>query len=226
MAELFDINLETDLSEFDSTVTDGGDLSQSGAAALAGTSGGLSCLIDDANGIYGQCNVANETELRYRIYFNPNGLTMADYDNFHLINENNYDYLLRFKRLSGKYYIYGRVMTDGGLVSTPDIEISDAAHCIEVHMKRSSAPGADDGFIKIWVDQSVPYGAADAEATGLDDDTCDYDEFRIGAVEGIDAGTSGTIYFDEIIIRNDGSEIGPVVGGVAVQADYYRRRRD
>ena len=34
MAELWDINLETDLSEFDTTVTDGGDLSQSVASAI------------------------------------------------------------------------------------------------------------------------------------------------------------------------------------------------
>ena len=40
MSVIIDIDLETDLSEFTSTVTDSGDLSWSASAALASTSGG------------------------------------------------------------------------------------------------------------------------------------------------------------------------------------------
>ena len=54
MSEIINIHLESDLSEFTSTVTDSGDLYWSADAALAGTSGGMACLIDDTTSIYGQ----------------------------------------------------------------------------------------------------------------------------------------------------------------------------
>ena len=41
MSEILNIQMESDLSEWTSTVTDGGDLSQAAGAALGGTSGGM-----------------------------------------------------------------------------------------------------------------------------------------------------------------------------------------
>jgi hypothetical protein len=54
MAVVADIDLESgDLSEFSGTVTDGGDLSVTQAAALAGSEYGLQCVIDDTTAVYG-----------------------------------------------------------------------------------------------------------------------------------------------------------------------------
>jgi hypothetical protein len=38
-------------------------------------------------------------------------------------------------------------------------------------------------------------------------------QLRLGATSGVDATSSGTYYIDEIVVNNDGSEIGAVGGG-------------
>src|SRR5690606_29261644 len=76
MGELFAIHAESDLSEFTSTATNGGDFSQSAGAALAGTSGGLSHLVNDSTTQYGYKSFASTGELRFRLYINYNSLAM------------------------------------------------------------------------------------------------------------------------------------------------------
>ena len=36
------------------------------------------------------------------------------------------------------------------------------------------------------------------------------DRAQLGAINGIDASTRGTLYLDEFVLRNDATEIGPV----------------
>jgi len=209
------IQLETDLSEFDATVTDGGDLSWAAAAAMAGSNGGMSILIDDATAIYGQINAADKKELGYRFYFNPNTLAMANGDDFYLcVDSGNADFQLRVQKIAGVYSLYGRVNDDSGVgiyVNTGTIVISFGAvtHWIEVHQKRSTGVGANNGYMRIWLDKNLPLPAADASVENVDDDTRDYDNFLIGAAGSIEAGTLGTFYIDEIILRDDAVEIGP-----------------
>jgi len=88
MTTLLDIDLESgDLSEFDATATDSGDLSADAAAALAGTNYGLKCVIDDTNAIYGTANLSPPASgiLRGRFYLDPNSLTMANGDAFRVL---------------------------------------------------------------------------------------------------------------------------------------------
>ena len=84
MAQILDIDLETgDLSQFDSTTTDGGRLSWAAAAALTGTTGGLSCQIDsDMDPIYGTNTFTtfSSHSHRYRVYLRPNSLGMSSGD--------------------------------------------------------------------------------------------------------------------------------------------------
>ena len=64
-----------DLTEYTSTVIDGGDLSVTTAAALAGTSHGLQVVIDDSTAIYGQKDFSASALIRFRFYIDPNSLS-------------------------------------------------------------------------------------------------------------------------------------------------------
>src|SRR5512138_1958397 len=84
MSNIISISMPSDLSEWTSTVTDLGDLSWAAGAGLAGTSGGMSCLIDDTTAIYGQKTITADTSgrVRARFYIDPNALTMGASDGF------------------------------------------------------------------------------------------------------------------------------------------------
>lgn len=229
MAGLFNIQLEADLSEFDSTVTDGGDLSQSAAAALAGTSGGLSLLIDDTTYIYGRKNITLSTSyLRFRFYIDINSLTMADGDNFRVVSINcsASPWLLTYISLirSGAAYLIQVVANadNGAGRVLASVVVSDAEHYIEVMVKKASSDSANDGEIHWWID-----GVFQSSRTDLDsyDGWSVVNSARLGA-HSLDAGTTGTFYLDEFKANDDGGEIGAVVaGGAAPQMAYYRRRR-
>lgn len=218
MGEVFNIRHETDLSEYTSTQTDSGDLSQSESAALAGSAGGLLCTIDDQNAIYGEKTF---TELsngayRFRFYVDPNGLTMASADGFvcaWLLNGSSNRALIIFHYDGSNYDVFLRVYDDA--VSTNDTayyDISDSEHYIECRITYASSAEASDGTAELFID-----GVSQEELTGLDlYDLSEPDKARLGACYGVDVGTSGTLYLDEFVLRDDATEIGPVSSSVAV----------
>jgi hypothetical protein len=56
----------------------------------------------------------------------------------------------------------------------------------------ASAPGANDGFIKLWIDNTL------VETLGsLDNDSFTTSLVDFGLVSGVDSTTSGTMYFDQ-----------------------------
>ena len=98
--------------------------------------------------------------------------------------------------------------------------ITDAPHWIETHIERATSDVASDGRARWWLDGTL---------IRTDDHIDNYDVFgnitdvRIGAVMGIDAGTSGTFYLDEFRANNDGNRIGPV--GLSARLDHHYRTR-
>ena len=77
MGEVFDVTHNAgNLSEYDATVTDGGDLSAAVGAAMAGSDYGLQAVIDDTTKVYGRMDFSlSSSAFRYRFYFDPNGLS-------------------------------------------------------------------------------------------------------------------------------------------------------
>jgi len=69
-------------------------------------------------------------------------------------------------------------------------------HYIKLDWKASSAAGANNGYVTLWID-----GAQKANLTGVDNDTRLIDRIRLGAVAGLDTGTRGTYYFDAFEAR-------------------------
>ena len=75
--------------------------------------------------------------------------------------------------------------------STSWYTISNGWHFIEIDWKASSAAGANNGYITLWID-----GVQQGSVTGIDNDTRRVDEVRLGPLSGLDSGTTGTEYFD------------------------------
>ncbi len=218
MAQLLDINLETNLSEFNTTVTDGGDLTQSATAALAGTAGGLRMNIDDTNVIYGQNNFTTLTsgDYRYRIYVNPKTLTMASGNNFTIVNAKSSTGSGRSRIVmnynGSNYQIRAEARDDAGAYAvTSFYTITDAEHFIESRVEYGSNNATSDAIVTLWID-----GVLQESKTGfILFDRTQPGMTRIGAVESIDAGTSGAFYLDEFVFNDDGSEIGPLPSSIS-----------
>lgn len=216
MAEIINIDHEGgDLSGYDSTVVDGGDLSVSAAAALGG-SYGLQCVIDDTTAIYGQKSLGtwpgSAVSMRLRFYIHPNGLTMANGDQFFVCNPSGtFPFTIYLRYSAGNYQAHFEYYADGGgFVDSHNTNITNAKHYIELLVRRAASAVSGDGSVQCWVDRSL-----EDTQSGIDN----YDFFngmgalRLGAPGSIDAGTSGIFYLDEFVVRNDDTEIGPLPAG-------------
>ena len=196
------------LSAWTSNTNDAGDLSASAAAALVGSQG-LQAVIDDTNTIYVTDDTPNaEPRYRTRFYFDPNSITMASGDAHFIFKGfmgSGTDVLqVEFRNSAGAYQIRGKILNDASaFVVTNWFTISDAPHAIEVDWRAATGVGANNGGLTLWID-----GVQQQDLTGVDNDTLRIDRVRLGALAGMDAGTSGTYFFDAFESRRQ-TFIGP-----------------
>jgi len=191
--------------EYDSVVTDEGKLSVEAGAALAGTNYGLQVVIDDATAKYGQIAVNVSTDVRVRFYIDPNGLAMADGDEFQVLASAQYYLVVYLIDDGGDYKIKFLCKDDAfGYHDFTSGAITDAPHYVEI----KGYGHATAGTFELWVD-----GVSEGTLSGLNNDTA-IDELlylRMGAVAEIDSpGTSGTFFLDELVVNDTGDEIGPL----------------
>lgn len=196
-----------DLSTWSSSVTNGGALAVSPAAALSGDQG-LQATIQDNTSIYVlDDRPLAESRYRARFYFDPNSILMANGDDHSIFQAYNGSVqmtrvLLRFS--GGNYQLRAGAFDDGGTwIPANWITISDAPHLLELDWGAATAPGQSNGFLKFWVD-----GVPMASLTQIDNDTHRIERVRLGAASGVDAGTRGVYYFDAFV-SNRQSYIGP-----------------
>jgi hypothetical protein len=196
------------LSAWTTNINDAGDLSVSAAAALVGGQG-MQAMIDDANTIYVTDDTPN-AEMRYRarFYFDPNSITMASGD-AHFIFKGFMGTAtdivqVELRNSAGAYQIRAKLLNDSAVfVVTNWFTISDAPHFIELDWRAATAVGANNGGLTFWID-----GVQQADLVGVDNDTGRIDRARLGALAGMDVGTSGTYYFDAFESRRQ-TFIGP-----------------
>jgi serine protease len=187
---------------------DGGDLSVNTAAALVGTRG-MKILIDDTRALYVTDDSPNaEARYRARFKFDPNSLVMANNGAHYLF----YGYQgastlitrLEFRFSNGAYQLRGAVRRDNNTWQTSSWNtISDAPHSIELDWRAATTGGANNGSLTLWID-----GTQKGVLSGVDNDTHRVDRIRLGAIAGLDAGTSGSYYFDAFKATRQ-SYIGP-----------------
>ena len=208
-----------DLSEYDTTVEDVGDLSVSAPAALAGTSFGLSVLIDDATVIYGEQTISAPASnvIRARFYLDPNTLTMASLDKFVILQVRSSggpvsSVLQAELRFSSGYFLKMFLGNDAaGFPFTSFISITDAPHLVEMVLTRATTSTASDGQADLWIDGVLVESITDEDNF---DAFAAIDAVRLGAAFGIDAGTSGTFYLDELAVHDD---IRPVTDDITLR---------
>lgn len=214
-SELFNITHDANnLNEYDSTVTDGGDLS-TGTPGLAGTTAKMEALIDDTNAIYGEKNLSGTSHnLRLRFYIDPNSLTMADGDSFYFgkltVSGDPWTISLWRMRKSGSSYQI-QLMVDidgGGSAQGAWRTITDAPHFIEMDYAGAATDVSVDGVFRVWIDGVLTDTLSNLDAYDIFD--IGLNSVIVGPYYGIDAGTLGTFYLDELKANDDGSEIGGI----------------
>ena len=194
--EIFDDDFESgDLTAWDSSVTDSGDLAADAGADYWGDYG-LKALIDDTTSIYVQDDTPDsDTRYRGRFYLDPNGLTFGAsevLDIFYGLDSTNEVFRVQIQDNSGTYQARIGVYTDSAAWTDGTwYDITDGWNAIEIEYQVSSIAGADDGHMTLWLDDTEK-----ETLSSVDNDTYAIDSVRMGAM-GVDASTSGSVYFDD-----------------------------
>ena len=171
-------------------------MSVSRAAAQNGVYG-LQLLHNDNRAIFvTDSSPAAEVRYRAQFLFDPNSLAMASGNRFYLFYgldaAATVVLRLEIRNTNGAYQVRAALRNDGNLyANTAWFAVPDASHSLELDWAAASAPGVNDGGIRLFVD-----GQLRAQLTGVDNDTRRIESIRLGAVGGIDSGTRGTQFLD------------------------------
>lgn len=191
---------------FDLTLGAGaGSLSVSTAAAMRGTYG-YSLGIIDTNARAGRINLpATLHKLDLCFLFDVNSLIMANNDDFPIMvmastGAGGISLIISLKYTAANgYQIYGIARNDAGAtITSPLINLPDQAVMIEIKWKPATFAGANDGMLELNMN-----GGAISQLTNLDNDTHNVTLINVGPTFGLDAGTNGTIYYDNIFCSGE-----------------------
>jgi hypothetical protein len=195
-----------DLTRWSSASTGGGDVSVTGAAALANTAHGMQAVVNDTTGIYVlDDSPSAETHYRARFYFNTNGFDPGEAQSHFRTrifiafdNAGQRQITVVHKRQSGQYSVEGRVRRDDGTrADTGFIDIPAGENFVEVGWNRASQQGVSDGDFVFIVDGN---GESTITLTGIDNGAANVESARLGAMS-VKTGASGTLFFDQFESR-------------------------
>jgi hypothetical protein len=194
------------------TGTDGGDLSVVNWASMRGSGYGLAALVDDTNPIFVQDNSpVNAGRYRMRFYLNPYNFNPGESQShfrtrvFLGLDETPQRRVLAviLRRQGGVYSLAVRVRRDdNSQADTSFFTINAAAHSIEIDFQRATAPGANNGTLRLWIDDVLRQ-----TLSGIDNDQAGVDHVRMGALS-VKTGATGTLLFDEMESRTT-TAVGP-----------------
>jgi hypothetical protein len=192
--------------------TDGGDLSVANWASMRGSGYGLAALVDDTNPIFVQDNSPlNAGRYRMRFYLNPYNFNPGESQShfrtrvFLALDETPQRRVLAviLRRQGGVYSLAVRVRRDdNSQADTSFFTINTAAHSIEIDFQRATAPGANNGTLRLWIDDVLRQ-----TLSGIDNDQAGVDHVRMGALS-VKTGATGTLLFDEMESRTT-TAVGP-----------------
>ncbi len=191
-----------DFPYFDIETTSGtGALDITAAAAQNGDWGAAFTIAAAADTAFGTIKDPNNmTEFSIKFNFNQGTTVMSDGDLFSLVvvegsGTNTITFVINYRQTAGVRLVrvaYG--LDDGSTAATGNYAVASGEVEIKVEWKASTGPGNDDGELILSVGGDVK-----ETVSSLDTDTYDVDLFKIGAVAGVDAGTSGDFYCDDIL---------------------------
>jgi hypothetical protein len=179
-----------------STVKGNGDLQVTSAAAMAGA-WGMEAIVNDTATLYvTDWSPFQDPTYNARLALDPNNLTMLD-GRSHAILQGlmgSSQVILRVEmqyRLGSYEIRAGTIDLDGIWRNTAWHAITNEAHTVEVNW-RATNMWPPDGSLSLAVDGSILETLG-----GISNSGRQIDLVRLGAVAGLDAGTLGSMYFDE-----------------------------
>jgi uncharacterized protein YjiK len=189
-------------SAWSANSNNGGNLSISVGAALAGNYGLKATFTNTTNMLVRNDSPTAETRYRARFYFNPNSISMVTGDNITLLQGLDAGgkvlLAIQFNRSSTGYQLRARAYDNGmaNFVNTPYFNITNAVHVVEVDW-------ANDGHLTFWID-----GLQQSNVIGINNSTHRIETLRLGAPNMSITGTSGSYYIDAFESRRF-TYIGP-----------------
>lgn len=219
MADVFRIrHNDNSLASYGFQTLDSGKLSLSTAAALEG-SHGVQIVIDNTNDKEVGLTMTKQTITRVGFRFNPNGITMANNDAFELSKliqgSGSFAtiFTMQWRFISSAYNLRLIALNDAG-TSVLDSVMTPAPSVpftVEVKCTQAATSVSSDGAYEWFV-----HGLSKGSVSGVDNfnrmsDPTNWRAY-MRAGNTIDAGTTGTIYFDEFAGNNDGNPLFPNPG--------------
>ena len=152
-----------------------------------------------------------------RFYVNANALTMASGDELEMLTGYSDASLPQLRVLLRRSGTVNQLRLaarrdDGTFMETPagsEVTLPQEWHSIEIDWKASTSPSSNDGALALWLDGTRRNGL-----TAIDNDQGQVGAVRWGAVDGVDAGTSGSFRLDEFDSRRD-----TYIGSLSVFSD-------
>lgn len=202
-----------DLTAWDASVTDGGDLSVSAAAAFSG-SYGMEMVVDDRNLIYVQdLTPLLEDHYRARFYINTDSLDMKNWVWTAILMDTDWTMGVNLidEGTTGYSICIFEYDDNWNGQESQLYSLGTGWHLVEIEWKAATAPGANNGFMKLWIDEQLQ-GTLD----NLNNDERRIEDVWLGLADNVPRNSSGTLYIDAFESRRN-TYIGPIsVGGPAV----------
>jgi hypothetical protein len=182
-------------------VTAGANLAINAAAAMRGNYG-FSVGIPAVGNRFGRLDdIPAYAAFTQTYLFDINSLTMADGDLLEISNVNDgavnlISVNLGYTLANGYFLRFDtRDDTSGAVIGT-NVLVNDGAMKIDAEFMAASYAGADNGYMRAYID-----GVLVDQAVDLDNDGRLVRQVRLGVI-GVDAGTSGTLYYDDYRYTN------------------------
>ena len=185
---------------FDATAGVGANMDVTGNAAIRGNFG---LAVDvpgagaDASGTFNDPN--NENILTAECFLDTNNLNVAAGNSFSLIWSTGtgplalpffFNIIFNVASPAVFNYIISARNDVPGTQTANILAVPAGLHLFRIEWAAATAPGANDGFINVYID-----GVLEANIANIDNDQYDVDAIVFGSL-GVDAGTAGTIFLD------------------------------
>lgn len=185
---------------FDATAGVGANLDVNAAAAIRGNFGFQVTLAGVGSEAYGQLTGPdNETSFTWEFFVNPTDLVMAIGDIFSMSQGSSPGaggaaFIITFGRDAGGQLVELLGRDDAGAnIFGAFVRPPVGSFLMRLEFFAATAPAANDGFIRLYIN-----GLLEDQLIGIDNDTHSITGIDIGSRALVDAGTNGTIDFDNI----------------------------
>jgi hypothetical protein len=167
-----------------------------GTCVDRGTNDKRKVLIDDTP--------VDQTSFAIRFNMDINSFSMPDGTRFRFLEAKRglpRTFFLVLRRFNGQYQIQLNILVDGQIkYKSAWYTLSDEPHSIEIDWQASSADGANDGYIQLYLDDGLL-----EEITGLDNDTHFVSSLRIGFIGRLTGSPiSGIWHVDDVATSKNG----------------------